>query len=310
MARDRRHPVRRARRLSGARRARRSTDGWRRPRACCPPRSPRMAATSGIICPAPSGLRGGVGRRRTSTSSRPTACSRWSIISAAISSRRGRCRSAGADPAGPARSQRGARPGGGAPRARSGGGRRPQPPDDRPARRRQVDAGARLPSILPPLNPRELLDVSMIASIAGELAGGAISRPPAVPRAASFGLDGGAGRRRAEGAAGRSVSLAHNGVLFLDELPEFAPAVLDSLRQPLEAGETVIARANARVTYPGALPADRRDEPLQMRHGRHARPHLQARRRLRRRLPGRASRGRSSTASTCASMCPPSPPPT
>jgi magnesium chelatase family protein len=93
----------------------------------------------------------------------------------------------------------------------------------------------RLPSILPPLDPRELLDVSMIASIAGELKGGQISdrRPFRAPHHSAS-----------------MVSLAHNGVLFLDELPEFQPQALDSLRQPLESGETVIARANARVAYP------------------------------------------------------------
>jgi magnesium chelatase family protein len=108
---------------------------------------------------------------------------------------------------------------------------------------------ARLPSILPPLDPRELLDVSMIASIAGELADGALSdrRPFRAPHhSASMAALVGGGLRVRPGEA----SLAHNGVLFLDELPEFAPAVLDSLRQPLESGEAVIARANARVSYP------------------------------------------------------------
>jgi magnesium chelatase family protein len=111
---------------------------------------------------------------------------------------------------------------------------------------------ARLPSILPPLNPRELLDVSMIQSIAGELAGGAISdrRPFRAPHhSASMAALVGGGLRVRPG----EVSLAHNGVLFLDELPEFAPQVLDSLRQPLESGETVIARANARVAYPSRV---------------------------------------------------------
>ena len=88
---------------------------------------------------------------------------------------------------------------------------------------------ARLPSILPPLNPRELLDISMIQSIAGELAGGAISdrRPFRAPHhSASMAALVGGGLRVRPG----EVSLAHNGVLFLDELAEFAPQVLDSLR--------------------------------------------------------------------------------
>ena len=107
----------------------------------------------------------------------------------------------------------------------------------------------RLPSILPPLNPRELLDVSMIQSIAGELAGGALSdrRPFRAPHhSASMAALVGGGLKVRPG----EVSMAHNGVLFLDELPEFTPSVLDSLRQPLESGETVIARANTRVTFP------------------------------------------------------------
>ena len=107
----------------------------------------------------------------------------------------------------------------------------------------------RLPSILPPLGPRELLDISMIQSIAGELADGALSdrRPFRAPHhSASMAALVGGGLRIRPG----EVSLAHNGILFLDELPEFVPGVLDSLRQPLESGEAVIARANARVTFP------------------------------------------------------------
>jgi magnesium chelatase family protein len=108
---------------------------------------------------------------------------------------------------------------------------------------------ARLPSILPPLAPAELLEVSMIASVAGTIEGGELTnrRPFRSPHhSASMAAMVGGGLRAKPG----EVSLAHLGVLFLDELPEFAPQVLDSLRQPLEMGEAVIARANHRITYP------------------------------------------------------------
>ena len=108
---------------------------------------------------------------------------------------------------------------------------------------------ARLPTILPPLSPAELLEVSMIASIAGEIDDGALTnrRPFRSPHhSASMPALVGGGLRARPG----EISLAHNGVLFLDELPEFSGQVLDSLRQPLETGEVSIARANHRVTYP------------------------------------------------------------
>jgi magnesium chelatase family protein len=108
---------------------------------------------------------------------------------------------------------------------------------------------SRLPSIMPPLSPPELLEVSMIASVAGEIAEGALTnrRPFRAPHhSASMPALVGGGLRARPG----EISLAHNGVLFLDELPEFQAPVLDSLRQPLESGEVAISRANHRVTYP------------------------------------------------------------
>jgi magnesium chelatase family protein len=108
---------------------------------------------------------------------------------------------------------------------------------------------ARLPTILPPLLPAELLEVSMIASVAGEIADGALTnrRPFRSPHhSASMPALVGGGLRAKPG----EISLAHNGVLFLDEMAEFQPQVLDALRQPLETGEIAIARANHRITYP------------------------------------------------------------
>ena len=108
---------------------------------------------------------------------------------------------------------------------------------------------ARLPGLLPPLSPREALDVTMLHSIAGQLpAGGLVqSRPFRDPHhSASMAALVGGGARARPG----EISLAHGGVLFLDELAEFAKPVLDALRQPLETGQVVVARANHHVTYP------------------------------------------------------------
>ncbi len=111
---------------------------------------------------------------------------------------------------------------------------------------------ARLPGILPPLSPAEMLEVSMIQSMAGMIEGGALSRdrPFRAPHhSASMAAMVGGGMRVKPG----EVSLAHRGVLFLDELPEFSPQVLDSLRQPLETNDVIIARANAHVRFPAAF---------------------------------------------------------
>ena len=125
---------------------------------------------------------------------------------------------------------------------------------------------ARLPSILPPLNPRELLEVSLIHSVAGQLAGGALTdrRPFRAPHhSASMAALVGGGTHAKPG----EISLAHQGVLFLDELPEFQPQVLDSLRQPLEAGEVAVARANHRIIYPARFQLVAAMNPCRCGHG-------------------------------------------
>ena len=108
---------------------------------------------------------------------------------------------------------------------------------------------ARMPGILPPLSPAEALETSMIHSLSGLIEEGGISRtrPFREPHhTASMAAIVGGGR----GAKPGEISLAHNGVLFMDEFPEFPRAVLETLRQPIETGEVVVARANAHIRYP------------------------------------------------------------
>ncbi|MCG2840343.1 YifB family Mg chelatase-like AAA ATPase [Sandaracinobacter sp. RS1-74] len=111
---------------------------------------------------------------------------------------------------------------------------------------------AALPGILPPLDTAEALEVAMIASLAAPLEGGRIprTRPFRSPHhSASMAALVGGGARARPG----EVSLAHLGVLFLDELPEFQRGALDALRQPLERGQVEVARAALHVTYPARV---------------------------------------------------------
>ena len=107
----------------------------------------------------------------------------------------------------------------------------------------------RLPGILPPLTAPEALETSMVHSLAGLLSGGGINRarpfrdPHHTASQAAI-IGGGKGAKPGE------ISLAHNGVLFLDEFPEFPRQVLETLRQPIETGEVMVARANAHIHYP------------------------------------------------------------
>lgn len=108
---------------------------------------------------------------------------------------------------------------------------------------------ARIPGILPPLTPPEALETSMIQSLCGLLDEGGINRtrPFREPHhTASTAAIIGGGRNAKPG----EISLAHNGVLFMDEFPEFSRKVLETLRQPVETGQVMVSRANAHVKYP------------------------------------------------------------
>lgn len=109
----------------------------------------------------------------------------------------------------------------------------------------------RLPGLLPPLDDAASLEVTAVHSIAGRLGAAAalVRRPPmqAPHHTASVAALVGGGSHLARPGA---ISLAHRGVLFLDEAPEFPAATLDSLRQPLESGRVVLLRAGGAVSYP------------------------------------------------------------
>jgi magnesium chelatase family protein len=124
----------------------------------------------------------------------------------------------------------------------------------------------RLPGILPPLSPAELLETSMVHSVAGLIARGELTRarPFRAPHhSASMAALTGGGLKAKPG----EVSLAHNGVLFLDELPEFSAQALDSLRAPLETGEVMVARANAHIRYPARVQLVAAQNPCRCGHG-------------------------------------------
>ena len=108
---------------------------------------------------------------------------------------------------------------------------------------------ARLPGVLPPLQPDEALEATMVRSLAGETGDGTLSRRRSFRdphHSATLQALVGGGHRARPG----EVSLAHHGVLFLDELPEFARSTLEALHQPIETGRVTVARASAHVTYP------------------------------------------------------------
>jgi len=110
---------------------------------------------------------------------------------------------------------------------------------------------SRLPTILPPMNHDEFIETALVRSVAGELTHeSAAQRPFRNPHhsATTVGIVGGGAPIRPG-----EITLAHNGVLFLDEMPQFAAATLQSLRQPLEEGHLRIVRAQEAVTLPARV---------------------------------------------------------
>ena len=284
----------------------RSTARCCRWRACCRRRSRRGGAGQGLICPAAIGRRGGLGGRDRSAGGAVAAGAGQPLQGHAGAGRR------------PSRGS--PRPGLAAPTSGTSRARR------RAKRALEVAAAGghnllmigppgagksmlapRLPGLLPPLDAGEALEVSMVHSVAGLLRDGKLmrQRPFRDPHhSASLPALVGGGLRGRPG----EVSLAHLGVLFLDELPEFQRATLEALRQPLESGRASVARVNAHVTYPARVQLVAAMNPC--RCGHLDDPALACgRRRAARRSISRGSPGRCSTASICISTCRRSRPP-
>jgi magnesium chelatase family protein len=223
-------------------------DGALRPCAapCRSPRGPPTPATRSSSRPATSPRRRGWGAR---PSSRRPRWASWSTrsLEGRCARRRARSCARGRGARRGRRLRRRRRPGRREARARDRRGRRPPRRADRPAGAGKTMLARRLPSVLPPLDDAEALEVLAIRSVAGLPAVDAPARPFRAPHhtVSTAGLVGGGSPPRPG-----EVSLAHHGVLFLDEMLEFPRHVLDALRQPLEDGHVTIARAVATLAYP------------------------------------------------------------